>query len=198
MTRLNPYRQTIKALIISTIFILLSGFYYHIDKYLPGILVALLTILIPVVVVIMVVSVIKGLILLFKNFNKMTIHYILPILIYIIAFVAPFGFDSENFESRVLFRACYKGPQSHSIIKFRNDKTFEVHSTGIFFSSFWYLGKWNKIGDTLFLKFNNEKMRLLKDTMIIRKDYLVPVTIGIDSIQKYNRYFYLGYCKGHN
>jgi hypothetical protein len=70
----------------------------------------------------------------------------------------------------------------------------------VFFASFWYWGQWEKNSDTLFLKFNTEKNKFLSDTIIIHDEYLIPIGQFelADSTKMYNRYYYLGYCKGLN
>ena len=99
-------------------------------------------------------------------------------------------------------RACYEGTQNTSVIKFREDNSFEIHGTGIFFASFWALGHWKKSGDTIFFKFDKKETRLLSDTVIIHNKYLIPSAemLWPDSlrIQKEWAHYYLGYCKGEN
>jgi len=124
----------------------------------------------------------------------------LPTIIALTAIFFPWSFDSENWEGKVAMRACYEGTQNQSTIKFKVDSSFEVHSTGIFFASFWYKGRWRKSGDTIFMKFKGEKPRLLSDTIIIREEYLYPTAEMkyYDSLKNYRRHYYLGYCKGEN
>jgi hypothetical protein len=171
--------------------------------YLTGIFFIILTLLIPLTFIAIVIYSIKGLIQLFRNRRYLTFTRCLPTIIVIITLLytlfSPYQLDSEDLESDTSFRACYEGTQNQSYIKFKVDNTFEIHSTGAFFASFWYLGQWRKNGDTLFLKFDNEKPRLLGDTIIINKDYLIPISeMRNDSLINYHRFYYLGYCKGLN
>lgn len=196
-----------QTLIVSTVciaFIVLTAFYHHIDKYLTGAFFIILTVLIPTTFIAMFVYAIKGLIGIFRNRKNLTLIYCLPTIITLTAliyvFFSPWQFDSENLESKVEIRACYEGTQNQSYIKFREDKTFEINSTGVFFANFWYTGQWTKSGDTLYMSFDNEKPRLLSDTLIIHNDYLIPIdkVALADSSKDYRRHYYLGYCKGLN
>ena len=179
------------------------SFYHHIEKYFPGIFVIILTLLIPVTLFIIIGYAIKGLFQIVRNRNNLTLKFCLPPILACLElsfiFFSPWWFDSESLESSVEMRACYEGTQNQSYIKFRSDKSFEIHSTGVFFNSHWFTGNWKMTSDTIFMKFNNEKNRLLSDTIIILNEYLIPIQeINNDSLNHYNRYYYLGYCKGKN
>lgn len=152
----------------------------------------------------MFVYAIKGLIDIARNRQNLTLSFCMPTIVVlttlIYIFFSPWQFDSESLESKVEIRACYEGTQNQSYIKFREDKTFEINSTGVFFANNWYTGQWIKSGDTLFLKFDNEKPGLLSDTLIIHSDHLIPIDkIALaDSTKDYRRHYYIGYCKGLN
>ncbi len=130
--------------------------------------------------------------------------YCLPTIIalttLIYTFFSPWQFDSENLESKVEFRACYEGTQNQSYIKFREDKSFEINSTGVFFANSWYTGQWAKSGDTIFMKLDDGNPGFISDTIVILNDYLIPIDkIELaDSTKDYRRFYYLGYCKGLN
>jgi hypothetical protein len=180
---------------ISALYLGLAGFYYHIDKYLPGIFVAVCTMLIPISFIFMIVSIPIAIVKIIRNHKNFSFWFVVPSLIYLLALLGPFAFDSENFENKVILRGCYDGTQCRSTIKFRDDHTFEIHSTGIFFSSFWYLGKWKKIDDTFFLNFTTKRMKLLSDTLIIRNDSLVNISNYYDTPSRHFSGFCLGYCQ---
>jgi hypothetical protein len=190
--------------IVCTVYLLLSIFYYRIDKYLTGIVFTILTLLLSTMFIAMITYAFKGINEIYRNRKILTFRYCLPTIIVLITLiytlVSPWRLDSENWESKVEMRACYEGTQNQSYINFREDNTFEIHSTGVFFASFWYWGQWEKNSDTLFLKFDTEKNKLLSDTIIIHNEYLIPsgqVKLT-DSLNMYHRYYYLGYCKGLN
>ena len=203
---MNDFKTTKRTIIASLAFVvwlLLTIFYHHIDKYLTGPIFIFLLLLIPTTLILIVVYAIKGVIQIYRERKNLTFRFCLPtiiavtVLIYLL--LSPWHLDSEDLESEVEFRACYEGTQNQAYIKFRADKTFEINSTGVFFSDDWYLGHWLRNGDTIFFKFDNKKPRLLSDTVIISKEYLIPIAeFNNDSLINYNRYFYLGYCKGLN
>ena len=197
-------RQILIVTTVCSIYLLLSMFYYHIDKYLPRILCFILTLLLFTTFITTIVYTIKGLLKIYRNKHALTFHFCLPT---IIAFgtlsytlFSPWRLDSEVWQAKVEMTAFHEGTQNQSYINFRDDHTFEIHSTGILFSSYWNWGKWVKNSDTLYLKFDSPKNRFLSDTIIIHKDYLIPIReIKIaDSLKNYNRYYYLGNCKGLN
>jgi len=189
---------------VCVVFVILSIFYHHIDKYITGITFIALTLLLPITFVAMIVFIISGLSRIFRNRRNLTLVFCLPTIIVLTTLIyslfSPWRLDSENFESKVVMRACYEGTQNQSYILFRVDKSFEINSTGVFFSDFWYLGKWRQHGDTIFMIFDKEKPKIISDTVIIYKNYLIPIKQlrQVDSLNLFHRYFYLGYCKGLN
>jgi hypothetical protein len=203
MKNKSLFMRTLIITIICVSYLLLTIFYYHINKYLTGFIYIILTLLIATTFIAILVYSIKGLMQVFRNFRYLTSKIYIPIIIAWITLTytlfSPYKFDSENLESDISFRACYEGTQNQSTIKFRTDNSFEIHSTGAFFANKWYLGHWRLTGDTLFLKFNKEGNRLLSDTIILKDNHLIPISQEFnDSLIKYNRFYYLGYCKGLN
>jgi len=190
-------RRILIVTIVCVIYLLLSFFYYHIDKYLTGEVFIALTLLLPTTFIVMIIYAIKGLIVIYRDRKILTFRFCLPTIITLITLTytlfSPWRLDSENWESKVEMRACYEGTQNQSYIKFREDHTFEIHSTGVFFASFWYCGHWEKNSDTLFLEFDTDKNKLLSDTVIIHNEYLIPIrqVQFADSLKMYNRYYYL-------
>jgi hypothetical protein len=181
----------------------LTTFYYHIDKHLTGIGFIILTLLIPTTFIAMLVYLIKGLIGIIRNRNNLILLFCMPTIITVITFLfisSPWYFDSEDLESKIEFRACYEGTQNQSYIKFREDKSFEIHSTGVFFANSWYTGHWNKSGDTLFMEFDEKNPGFIGDTLVIRNEYLIELKklTLTDSTKDYRKNYYLGYCKGLN
>ncbi len=197
-------RSVLIVAIICVSYLLLSTFYHQIDKYLTGVIFIILFLLLPLSFIAILFFIVKGVINIFRNRHNLTLKYCLPTVIAVTTLTytlfSPWRLDWEEQESKVEMRACYEGTQNQSNIKFREDNTFEIHSTGVFFASYWYLGNWRKSNDTLFLEFSKEKNKLLDDTVIIHNEYLIPIRqVQIaDSLKLYHRYYYLGYCKGLN
>jgi hypothetical protein len=204
LTFVPTTQRTIIVTIVCIVYLLVTTFYHHIDKYLTGIGFIVLTLLIPITFIAILVYAIKGIIQVVRNRQNLTFKFCLPTIIALATFTyttfSPWQLNSENLESKVEMRACYEGTQNQSYIKFRADKSFEINSTGVFFADFWYTGQWNKNGDTIFMKFAKEKPGLLSDTIILHKEYLIPIAEinSVDSLKHYFAHYYLGYCKHEN
>jgi len=114
---------------------------------------------------------------------------------------SPYQLNSENLEnkSEVVLRACYEGTQNQATLKFRENQTFELHWTGVFFSSNWHYGTYKQNADTIFLYYSTRKPSGgIGDTIIIKDDLLVTINKHkVDSSRNFVP-FYLGYCKGLN
>lgn len=188
--------------VICCLYLILTIFYHHIDKYTGGVIYLVLTLLIPISFIVMIVYFIKEIIRVFRNRRNLTIQFFIPLTICTITLAytlfSPYRLDSENLESKIAFRACYEGTQNQATLKFREDKTFELHWTGAFFANSWYLGTYQQNADTLYLQYSTEKPSGFGDTIAIKDDHLITVNKQkIDSSQ-YFVPFYLGYCKGLN
>lgn len=146
-------RSLILTAIICSVYLLLTIFYHHIDKYISGIVCWVLTALIPITFITMIVFEIKGFIRLIRNRKSWTLKLCLPTIICSITLLytlfSPYRLDSEKLESEVEFRACYEGTQNQAYILFRKDKTFELHWTGVFGYNKWWTGKWERKGNVL-------------------------------------------------
>lgn len=196
--------QTIIVATLCIVFMVVTAFYHHIDKYLTGVVFIILTLLIPITFVAMFVYAIKGMIEIVRNRQNLTLIFCMPTIVTTVAliyiFFSPWQFDSESLESKVEIRACYEGTQNQSYIKFREDQSFEINSTGVFFANDWYTGQWSKSADTLFMKFDKGTAGFISDTLVIHNNYLIPINKIelVDSTKDYRRFYYLGYCKGLN
>ena len=197
-------KRTRKELITCFVLLFILIFYHHLDKYLPWWLWLPCNILIPITLIALLVYLVNDVIWLIRNRKiatfKSSISTIVVLITLSYTIFSPVRLDSENLESPVAFRACYEGTQNQSVIKFRTDNSFEINSTGAFFSNYWYLGGWQKHGDTLFMKFDKENARLLSDTIIIYNEHLIPLDLFVqpDSVRWRHVYYYLGYCRGEN
>ena len=158
----------------------------------------LLMCLIPVLAIIIIVNIIKGLIRIFKNRHNLSFAICLPTIIYIVFPILASFIDLEKLESKVVLRGCYEGTQNQAYILFRQNNTFELNWTGVFFYDEWFTGRWRKNGDTIVLQYNNKMVKQLGDKVIIQNGYFKPVGKYVDTIKYHNPMFYLGYCKGEN
>jgi hypothetical protein len=198
--------KTNRSLILTTIFcgvyLLLTIFYPHIDKYLTGVLFIVLAFLIPIAFITIVVYEIKGVIKIISNRKNLTLKFCLPTIICSLTLLytifSPYRLDSEHLESKVEFRACYEGTQNQAYILFRKDKTFELHWTGVFGYNEWWTGKWDKKGNVLTLKYDNKKAEQLGAKILIANNYLNPIGNSVDKVKYPRPMFYIGYCRNEN
>jgi hypothetical protein len=194
-------KEIIRATVICISFILLTFFYYYIDKFTSGVFFAAFFLLIPITFISILVLWVKGFISIYKSRKKLTLHVCLPTIIYSFTFLFMFfnKYSSiEQFQSGIEFRACYEGTMNQAIIKFRKDKTFELNWVGILFASVWYTGEWEKKGDVVTLKYNGKKSDRLGDSLLIKDGNLILLKPFTDSTEKSNLVFYLGFCRGEN
>ena len=187
---------------ISVTYLLLTIFYYHIDKHLTGILYLILALLIPISFITLIVYAIIGLVSIVRNYKIITLKICLPTLICTLTllyiFFSPIRLNSEDFlESKIEFRACYEGTQNQATIKFREDKTFEIRWTSILLSESW-TGRWSKNGDSIFFNYNDKELDRIGDSVVIDNGYLRPIGVAFDTVNFPRPMFYLGYCKGEN
>ncbi|NVO31178.1 hypothetical protein [Hymenobacter lapidiphilus] len=190
-----------KAVFICLAFLLLTGFYYHLDKYVSGFIFITIPLTIVILFLSIVIYTIKYSLNLFQRIDRFKLINIIPAILYyltlIYLFFSPYQFSSERLESQVMLRGCYEGTQNQATIKFRRNKTFELHWTGIFFSSSWYTGNYTQRGDTLILDYKSEKPIRFGHLVAIQNGELRTVETASDSLKNIVP-FYLGYCKHLN
>lgn len=195
-------RALILTAIICCVYLLLTIFYYHINKHLSGVLYMFLTVLIPSTFIIIVILEIKGIIKIIRNRQNLSFNFCLPTIVCSVTLLytlfSPYRLDSEKIESEVDFRACYEGTQNQAYILFRKDKTFELNWTGVFGYNEWWTGKWEKSGAILTLKYDGKKVEQLGDKILISKGYLNPIGKSFDRKKYPYPMFYLGYCRHEN
>jgi hypothetical protein len=184
------------------VYLLLTIFYHHIDKYSPAALRIVLTLLIPITFILVVVYLIKGLITILRNRNHLSFPILLPALIALTTLAytlfSPWRLDSDKLESPVLIRACFEGTQNQAYIKMRKDKSFEINWTGVFFYDEWFLGTYSQKGDTIFLNYKTDRPYRFGDTILNNGSSLIPLNKFKKDSSQYFVAFYLGYCKGLN
>ena len=191
----------ITTVILCLTYLLLTAFYYHIDKHLTGITFALCNMLIVVSFLLIVFRGLKALFYLLRNYQNVTPYLITGGLVCLLtlaySILSPYQFNSEQLESEVVLRACYEGTQNQSYVKFRKSKAFEMNWTGVFGYDEWWTGNWRRSGDTLFLKYDNKKIKQFGDTIVIANGYLNPLH-QVTGKQTPKQLFYLGFCRHEN
>jgi hypothetical protein len=185
----------IRALVITILFVILISCSGYIGRYINRIFI---WIIIFVLFISMIVSFVKGIIIIVKNRNNLSFSFFLPGLIYILVPILGSFIDLEKLKSKVVLRGCYEGTQNQAYILFRENHTFELNWTGVFFYDEWFTGKWNKKGDTIIMKYDNKIVSQLGDKVIIRNGYFKPVGNLSDTVKLPRPMFYVGYCKGEN
>ena len=201
MNSKEPVNRLIRAIFICLAFLLLTGFYFHLDKYTAGPIFIILTLCVPILFLLIVIYSLKESVSLLQHRQIFRIINFTPITFYLLTlaylFFSPHQFSSEQLESPVVMRACFEGTQNQATLKFRENRTFELHWTGIFFANTWYSGNYIQKGDTLVLNYGNEKPIRFGHLIIIKDGELQTVKTATDSLQNVV-HFYLGYCKHLN
>lgn len=195
-------RQVKIEVALCFLYLLLLTFYHHIDKYLNGAIFVILTLLIPISFITICVYLVKGIIKSVRHRNELSIGSFISTIVCVLtlcySILSPYRLDSESLESDVEFQACYEGTQNQATIKFRKDKSFELHSTGVFFANTWYTGRWNKNSDVIYLKYDNKKSERLGDILLIKDGYLHNFSKSTKVLKGNVAMFYLGYCRHEN
>lgn len=191
-------RNLIKPLILSILFLGLTILEPILVRYLSGLWNILFYLTLTVLFFWLIGKIIKEFFFLIKQRHELKLKLFTPLIIMLLSFCLtlfyPFGINFESGHGNIVFRACYEGTQNQSSFKLMDNSKFEIHSTGVFFSDNYYTGKYSKNGDTIFLRFDNEKPKLLSDTILVRNNYLYAVKK--DTLVP--THYYLGFCKGLN
>lgn len=195
-------KSTRRTTAVCIVYLALTIFYHHIDKYSPEALRIVLTLLIPIAFILIVVYLIKGLITIWHNRQHLSLRVFLPTFISLTTLaytlLSPWRLDSEKLESPVVIRACFEGTQNQAYIKMRKDKSFEINWTGVFFYNEWFYGTYDQKSDTIFLNYKTVKPYRFGDTILNNGSSLIPLNKFKKNSSQYFVAFYLGYCKGLN
>ena len=123
---------------------------------------------------------------------------------YIVIFITLFCcscFGPKYNKTDITFRACYEGTQNQAVFfLFGKDQTFLIHWTGVFFYDETFSGYYTQTGDTLYLKYKDNKVpKGLTEKLFMnhQEKVLVPMHEKMDT-NNFTRYFYYGSCKGLN
>jgi hypothetical protein len=151
-----------------------------------------------VLLIIIVINIIKEFIKIFKSRRSLSFNIFLPIILYIAVILLSNFIGSEKPESKVIMRGCYAGTQNQAFLLFRQDSTFELNWTGVFFYNKWYTGRWKKNRDTIIMQYDKDTVKALGDKIVIRNGYFKPVGKHADTINFHTPMFYVGNCKNEN
>lgn len=109
------------------------------------------------------------------------------------ALLLPFDSLFKFYQSPIVFRACREGTQNQQTFYLKANSEFEIRSTSIIYINY-FMGKYRRKQDTIFLKYSGERFKILSDTLIVRNNLIYNA--HKDTLEP--TYFYLGYCKGLN
>ena len=200
---ISPFLQKNRiavACIICVVYLLLTIFYYHIERYLNWIAVLSSWLLIALSFALIIAKGFMELFRIFQMWRNLTLHYTIPAIIYtltIIYIFCPIKLSSAPAEENVVLRACFEGTQNEATLKFYKDGNFVLHWTGVFFYSKYFSGTYENVSDTFLLDYKTEKPFRF-GRKILNKDGLFRTLDSPTELGQYNPTFYLGYCKGLN
>jgi hypothetical protein len=170
-------RLSIRAASVCVVYLFLTIFYYHIDKYLTGVSFISLLLLIPIAFLGMIDYFIKGLAQIYSCRRNLSFRFFFPAIFTAATLTytifCPYRIDSENLQSKVRLKAFYKGTQNDASLKFREDKSFELHWTGVFGYDAWYFGTYSQNADTFYLNYTTQKPIRFGDTIVNDGECLV-------------------------
>lgn len=151
----------------------------------------------------LIVKIIKEIIRLVKQRGNLTFRLLIPILIMTLLLLDgmfnPLKIDLNRTYGNVIFRACYEGTQNQATFKLLDDNKFEIHWTGVFFYDEYFIGNYNKSGDTLNLDYSWRKPIRFGEQILMNNEKKILQTIRSENDNLRNVVpFYYGYCKGLN
>jgi hypothetical protein len=195
-------KRLIVVATICSLNIILIFFYHHIDKFLTGPLYLFLTSLIPATLIAIIIYFFKGIVGMIRNRKSLTSLMLLPtvasLLTLIYVFTWSYKFSSESWESDVVLKGCFEGTQNQATLKFRADKTFEIHWTSAFFGNSWYRGTYDRNADTLLLKYTTEQPERFGNKILFDNQSFKSLNYQNFASTRYVVSFYNGDCKGLN
>ncbi|MBS1741671.1 MAG: hypothetical protein JST81_01440 [Bacteroidetes bacterium] len=190
---------------ITSVFLVLSFFQYHMDKFFPGIPVKLIIYIflgLMVILLLMQVSKIVRRKRKMKGNSKLKWIYYGPsfiLLAGIIYFFSPFKLRSEILESPVILRGCYQGGTDQAVIRFRKNNHFEVIWTNEDGNEEWYPGIFVQKKDTFFLTFDEKSPETLGSKIVNNGVNLVSEGSQNEEGSKHNYVlFTIGYCRDND
>jgi hypothetical protein len=183
--------------ILAGIYLVLTVFHYHIEKYINGWVYGIIFFTIVFLFLALIYNITRNIYLFFK-YKATNRKFILEAAIYCVillnSLTYPSIVSSRIFEPAIVKRGCYEGTMNTCTMYLRSDGSFDMHQTG--FGSVWYSGKWSERGDTLLLSYRRNKPERIATKYHFTNGTWNAIKAENDS-QNYI-YFYEGYCKGLN
>lgn len=151
----------------------------------------------------LIVKIIKETVRLIKQRKTMTFRLFIPIMIMTLMLLDgmfnPLKIDLNKIYGNVVFRACYEGTQNQATFKLLEKNKFEIHWTGVFFYDEYFVGTYEKRGDTLYLDYRGKKPVRFGERVLMNNDKEILETLRRDDDSLRNVVpFYYGFCKGLN
>jgi hypothetical protein len=187
------------ACFVSSIYLLLVFFFYHINKYLSEIFYFIAVILIVLSFLFITIGFIIGFFRILYGIRNIKIKDCLPTILYAIplwyTLLCPYSISSAPSERNVVLRACFEGTQNQATLKFYRDNSFDLHWSGVFGYSEYFYGTYSQQGDTLLLKYKSACPVRFGQKILNDGKSLISIDSSAD-----NSFvpFYLGYCQGLN
>lgn len=151
----------------------------------------------------LIVKIIKEIIRLIKQRKNLTFRLFIPI--FIMTFLLldgmfnPLKIDINRIYGNVVFRACFEGTQNQATFKLLDNNKFEIHWTGVFFYDEYFVGTYEKKGDTLYLDYRWKKPIRFGERILMNNEKEILETIHSEDDSLRNVVpFYYGFCKGLN
>jgi hypothetical protein len=151
----------------------------------------------------LIIKIIKEIFRLIKQRKNLTFRLFIPILIMTLLFLDgifnPLKIDLNRLYGNVIFRACFEGTQNQATFKLLDNDRFEIHWTGVFFYDEYFVGTYEKNGDTLYLDYRWKKPIRFGEKILMNNEKEILQTIRSENDSLRNVVpFYYGYCKGLN
>ncbi|MBC7536201.1 MAG: hypothetical protein H7258_10955 [Ferruginibacter sp.] len=194
-------KELLLAVSFSIIYLLLSIFQFHLDKFLQGIRIDIIIgILLSILLIMLVIQVFKIISRRKKSKGRIKLKFVfyLPAIILagtVIYAIIPFKLDSEKLESKVILRGCYEGGNSKAFIRFRANNNFEIKWKTEADNDEWFTGIYRQNKDTFFLTYY-EKIPDKFGSIILNTGQSIKSLDKSQSLENAYISFYVGRCKG--
>lgn len=151
----------------------------------------------------LIVGILKEIIILIKLRKNLNFKLFIPILIMIFMLLDgifnPLRIELHRMYGKVVFRACFEGTMNQATFQLLDNNRFEIHWTGVFFYEEYFIGTYDKRGDTLYLDYWGEPPGRFGQKILMNNDEEILETLSkdYDSLKNYAPFYY-GFCKGLN
>ena len=164
---------------LCAIFLLLVKLGAYADRLTGGINYLLSTFFLLILGIVLMIRFIKRVLGFLRNRNNSNLYPLIvyPALVGLIFFTP----GMQIWESKPIIIAYYKGTQNQAIIKFRKDNTFQLNWSGVFGYNEWFVGKYKRKADTLFLTYHDKKPARFGTKILISKNELLTIDASADT-----------------